>query len=189
MRGGLPTPRTPVSASARVLSTQPSACLLPPLTGKRKTHQREPAARPTGRGSLKTAMPPIPSAGSCPHFCRHAELRAWQHAARRACGVPSWEAGACRQACGPLPPPADGEHLVRGETPAVEHVRTRCCFSFSSCLTLCGPTRAAPRVDSFGDQTGLPSAKDTTPTARQTLADERMKAATNHRSWITTVSV
>ena len=76
---------------------------------------------------------------------------------------------------------------MRGETPAVEHVRTRCCFSFSSCLTLCGPTRAAPRVDSFGDQTGLPSAKDTTPTARQTLAVERMKAATNHRSSITTV--
>ena len=74
---------------------------------------------------------------------------------------------------------------MRGETPAVEHVRTRCCFSFSSCLTLCGPTRAAPRVDSFGDQTGLPSAKDTTPTARQTLAVERMKAATNHRSWFT----
>ena len=74
---------------------------------------------------------------------------------------------------------------MRGETPAVVHVRTRCCFSFSSCLTLCGPTRAAPRVDSFGYQTGLPSAKDTTPTARQTLAVERMKAATNHRSWIT----
>ena len=55
---------------------------------------------------------------------------------------------------------------MRGETPAVEHVRTRCCFSFSSCLTLCGPTRAAPRVDSFGDQTGLPSANGT-PTARR----------------------